>query len=166
MPLFSVKQTPAVKTSEVRIQTNNPFIQEGMFTASELPIAELIQRRRLQMLIHSYIYYELNDNLISDSQFDAWGRELAKLQREHPDIASRVCYAEAFKDWDGTTGFHLPRDAWVVRKAHQLISINHRTGKIATSWTPPSECKAETQKPKEVKKVEKQQPKLFRLTGR
>lgn len=29
-------------------------------------IAELIHRRREQMLVHSYIYYQLNDNIIKD----------------------------------------------------------------------------------------------------
>lgn len=30
-------------------------------------IAELIHRRREQMLVHSYIYYQLNDNIIDDN---------------------------------------------------------------------------------------------------
>lgn len=34
---------------------------------------ELIKRRRLQILIHSCIYYYLDSNLISDQQFDQWG---------------------------------------------------------------------------------------------
>ena len=102
----------------------NPFIQPGQFTDEELPIAQLIQRKRIQMLIHSRIYYVLDNNLITDKQFDEWGRELVKLQADYPEIASRICYAEAFKDWDASTGAFLPlNDDWVVYKADYLLSI-------------------------------------------
>ena len=43
-------------------------------------IKELIKRRRLQLLIHSYIYYELNDNIVSDATWSKWAMELVKLQ--------------------------------------------------------------------------------------
>ena len=42
------------------------------FAGKELEIAELIQRRRLQVLVHSYIYYERNTNLVTDAVFDRW----------------------------------------------------------------------------------------------
>ena len=100
----------------------NPFIQPGQFSDQELPIASKIQQRRLQMLVHSYIYYKLDENIISDHAFNYWGHELANLQNKHPDIASRVCYAEAFKDWTGDTGAFLPLDdPWVINKAYQLL---------------------------------------------
>ena len=74
------------------------------------------------MLVHSYIYYKLDENIISDHAFNYWGHELANLQKKHPEIASRVCYAEAFKDWTGDTGAFLPLDdPWVINKAYQLL---------------------------------------------
>ena len=121
MSLFQVKKKDNV----------NPFIQVGQFTDEELPLASLIQRRRLQMLIHSRIYYVLDENLITDAQFDEWGRELVQLQRDNPDIAKRVCFAEAFKDWDASTGAFLPlKNKWVVRKAGQLLAIAEKRGDI------------------------------------
>jgi hypothetical protein len=109
----------------------NPFIQPGQYTDEELPIAELIQRRRLQMLIHSKLYYDMDTNLITDRQFDEWGRELVQLQRDNPDIAKRICFAEAFKDWDASTGAFLPlQDPWVIRKAQQLLNIAGQKGVI------------------------------------
>lgn len=48
------------------------------------------------------------------------GKELAKLQNDYPNIASRICYTEAFDDWTGITGFDLPRDEWVMKKAIQI----------------------------------------------
>ncbi|HHX23828.1 MAG TPA: hypothetical protein GX723_07460 [Thermoanaerobacterales bacterium] len=103
----------------------NPFIQPGQYTDEELSIAELIQRRRLQMLIHSKLYYDMDTSLVTDKQFDEWGRELVQLQKDNPEIAKRICFAEAFKDWDASTGAFLPlQDPWVIRKAQQLLNIN------------------------------------------
>ena len=100
------------------------FIKQDQFTKKELPIAELIQCRRLQMLVNSAIYYNMDKNLISDKQFDAWGYELVDLQKKYPEIAKKVCYAEAFEDWDASTGAFLPlKDEWVVHKATYLLNI-------------------------------------------
>ena len=93
-----------------------------LFTGKDLEIAELIQQRRFQILIHSCIYYQFNGNLISDKQFDSWARELAQLQLDYPEIASQVLYAEEFDGFDGTTGFDLPlENEWVMKKAQKLM---------------------------------------------
>lgn len=93
-----------------------------LFTGEELEIAELIQQRRLQLLVHSCIYYHLNTNIISDKKWDEWARELKTLQEQYPDIAKQIMWYDAFKDWDASTGAFLPiKDEWVLRKAH-LIS--------------------------------------------
>lgn len=87
-------------------------------------IAERIKRRRLQLLVHSCIYYELNQNLISDSTFDKWSVELLELQTRYPKISEQVCWHEAFEDWDASTGAYLPiRDTWVMSKALELLKI-------------------------------------------
>lgn len=83
-------------------------------------IEERIKQRRLQMLVHSCIYYEMGTSVISDAQFDKWAYELRDLQRQYPDISEKVIYYDAFKEWDGTTGFNLPylrfrkRAEWLV----------------------------------------------------
>lgn len=93
-----------------------------LFTGKELEIAELIQQRRFQILIHSCIYYQFNSNLISDKKFDSWARELAQLQLDYPEIAKQVLYAEEFYSFDGTTGFDLPlENDWVMKKAQKLM---------------------------------------------
>ena len=117
MSLFQIR--------EKKKDNGNPFIQVGQYIDEELPIAEIIQRRRIQMLIHSKLYYDMNTSLITDKQFDEWGRELVQLQKDYPNIAKRICYAEAFKDWDASTGAFLPlQDPWIIRKAQQLLTIN------------------------------------------
>lgn len=70
-------------------------------------ILELISRRRRQILVHSYIYYERNANLIDDATWSKWAEELVELQTKHPDLASLAPYSEAFKDFDASTGFNL-----------------------------------------------------------
>lgn len=97
-------------------------VVEGRPINYDDPIAEKIQRRRYQILVHSLLYYDLDINLISDHQWAERAQELASLQDAHPDIASRVIFADAFKSFDGSTGFHLPyRDEQVIRIAHRLL---------------------------------------------
>lgn len=92
-----------------------------IYQGEQLKIAELILQRRLQMLVHSYIYYELNDNIISDSTWSKWAVELADLQNKYPEIAKTVEWSDAFKGWDGSTGAFLPlQNEWVITKAYQL----------------------------------------------
>lgn len=85
-------------------------------------IAALIQRRRYQLLVHSLIYYELDANLISDDQWSFWAKELVKLQNKHPDISDKVIFAEAFRDFDGSSGYDLPyRDEQIINIAYRLL---------------------------------------------
>lgn len=87
-------------------------------------IAAMIKRRRLQLLVHSCIYYGMDMNLIDDVTFDRWSDELVKLQAEYPDISKQVEWYDAFKDWDGSTGAFLPiNDVWVITKAKRLVSL-------------------------------------------
>lgn len=101
-----------------------------MFEGEELKIADLIQRRRLQLLIHSCIYYELNSNILADKEWDAWARELVKLQAEYPHISEKVCLYEEFKDWDASTGAFLPiRSIEVKSRADYILRICHQSSK-------------------------------------
>lgn len=122
MALFEAKPKP---------KKISPFIEVGQFNDKELPVASLIQRRRLQMLVHSKIYYDFNNSIITDKQFDDWGRELVGLQQKHPEVAKEICYHDAFKDWDASTGTFLPlQDEWVVRKATQILAIAEKKGDV------------------------------------
>lgn len=86
-------------------------------------ISELINRRRRQILVHSVIYYRMNDNLITDAQWAQWAVELGDLQSRYPDIAAKCPYAEEFKGFDHSTGYNLPLDdSWAVNKARQLLA--------------------------------------------
>ena len=88
----------------------------------ERRIAELIARRRRQLLVHSIIYYKMNDNIIPDATWSKWGQELEELQAKYPEIAAKQPYAKEFEGFDHSTGMSLPlNDPWAVNKARQLL---------------------------------------------
>ena len=85
---------------------------------------EKIRQRRSQMLVHSYLYYRLDQPIIDDDTWQKWANELAELQRENPFDCNINFYDDSFKDWNGDTGFHLPLyDVKVSRKAEQILNI-------------------------------------------
>lgn len=73
----------------------------------EQTIQEKIKQRRRQMLVHSYLYYEKDVNIISDAQWSKWAKELAQLQKDYPKEASQVEFSEMFQNWNGSTGAYL-----------------------------------------------------------
>ena len=101
---------------------------EALFELSEKDfdlIKAKIKQRRAQMLVHSCIYYELDDNIISDHKWQQWADELEVLQRENPDCCKLDFYDWNFREWTGATGNHLPhRDPWVYAKATWLLNYD------------------------------------------
>jgi hypothetical protein len=91
-------------------------------------VAELINRRRHQVLVHSFLYYRMNTSIVSDTQYDGWARELAELQEKYPDIAAEVDYAEYFKDFgESVTGFDLPLHLpEVEQKARRVLYLHEK----------------------------------------
>jgi hypothetical protein len=90
-------------------------------------ISELINRRRRQILVHSVIYYRMNDSIISDEMFDKIAKDLVELQAKYPEIAETTDYAEYFRDFDGSSGFDLPLERpEIVAKAYYLLNIYKR----------------------------------------
>lgn len=94
---------------------------------TDFEITELINRRRRQILVHSVIYYRLNDNLVSDAQWAAWAVELEELQTKYPEIAAKCIYAKDFEKFEHSSGYNLPlTDPWAVNKARQLLTLAGR----------------------------------------
>lgn len=124
--LFSIKpkKSPDNEVKEgSRLNTPKPKVKPNTNQSRNYePIHCRIKQRRLQMLVHSCIYYEFNTSIITDKQFDTWAKELVKLQKDYPEENRQVPWYEEFKDWDGTTGYHLPlRDPWVVDISTKLL---------------------------------------------
>lgn len=83
---------------------------------------DLISRRRRQILVHSILYYRMNENLIEDSKWSEWAVELEELQLKYPEIADKAPLAEAFRYFDHSTGQNLPLDnEWGVWTAQRLL---------------------------------------------
>ena len=66
-------------------------------------IKEDIRRYRLQIIVHSVIYYTYSCNIISDDEWSKRAKKLVELQNKYPDIANKVIYADEFQDFDRFT---------------------------------------------------------------
>ena len=78
------------------------------------------------MVVHSIIYYEMDDNIISDNQWKQWADELVELQRTYPEIARSCPRAKEFEGFDNSTGYHLPlRDPYDLALARRLLDMHH-----------------------------------------
>lgn len=73
------------------------------------------------MLVHSAIYYRLDGSLVSDAQWQTWAFELAYLQDLYGWEAG--FYDSVFRDWDGSTGYHLPGDDAIMAVARRLLGV-------------------------------------------
>lgn len=87
-----------------------------MYMKYNIPFTALEKIQLLQrwILVQSYCYYELNDNVASDFDYDANARQLADLKMRYPEEFERSRYYEYFHDYcseeDGTvntSGFDL-----------------------------------------------------------
>ena len=89
---------------------------------SDSQILELIGRRRRQLLVHSYLYYEKDTNLIDDHTWSGWAEQLVTFQKDYPDLSKQAPYYEDFLDFDGSTGYNLPyRMPNIVSTAEHLL---------------------------------------------
>lgn len=71
-------------------------------TSKEEEIYELINRRTRQMIVHSYLYYRLNESVISDHTFDLWCKELCELKEKYPEIACKTPYWKIGQQFDAS----------------------------------------------------------------
>jgi hypothetical protein len=92
-------------------------VEDPMVNAVQT-LSEKIRQRRTQMLVHSYLYYEMDENVIDDHKWQEWADELVELQKQRKDIGF---YDEAFADWTGASGAFLPFDEWVKKRAKSLL---------------------------------------------
>ena len=84
---------------------------------------EIIRQRRHQMLVHSYLYYEMDAPVITDDKWQQWADELTYLQNKYPDACKLGFYDEAFADWSGATGCDLPFDPWLIKRVKELYNV-------------------------------------------
>ena len=74
------------------------------------------------MLVHSYLYYHMDEPIVSDTCWQDWAEELTKLQKDYPKCCKIGFFDKEFADWDGTTGMHLPSNIIIEQKAKQVLA--------------------------------------------
>lgn len=90
---------------------------------------ELITRRRRQLLVHSHLYYEHNETLIDDYQYDRWATELIRLQKDYPEESKVAPFYDDFKEFTMGASFQLPyNEAWVMDVADRLLKFKKKMG--------------------------------------
>ena len=95
----------------------------GAKSALKEQIQSKIRQRRSQMLVHSRIYYVLNENIVSDDTWQKWANELRDLQEQYPEYCKIDFYDREFSTWNGDSGAFLPlNDPYVVNKTQQVIN--------------------------------------------
>ena len=59
------------------------------------------------IIVHSIIYYEMDESVISDKKFDKKAQALVRLINKYPEEVKNSEYFQVIHDFDGSTGFHL-----------------------------------------------------------
>lgn len=121
-------------------------------------ISEKIKQRRYQILVHSLIYYELDCNIISDSEWSKWAKELEELQHKYPIESSQVIFSSKFKDFSSDSGYYLDyKDEQIINIAYRLLSSKGEKDaieKLKSLQSTSSEYNETMNKKKEKKKDE------------
>ncbi|MDF3255019.1 MULTISPECIES: DNA ligase LigA-related protein [Bacillus] len=92
-------------------------------------IIELIGRRRRQILVHSFLYYQLNENIIADYTFDLWSKELVQLQEKYPEESEKAVYYAEFTKFDGSSGYDLPYSLPEIQSTGYKLLEYHKRGR-------------------------------------
>ena len=83
---------------------------------------EKIQLLQRSILVNSYAYYELNENILSDYQYDKNTRQLLALKESNPEAYRKSRYNRYFDNFESGTGFDLTSRVQKNRKLYQNIA--------------------------------------------
>lgn len=83
---------------------------------------EKIQLLERSILVNSYAYYELDQNILSDYQYDMNTRQLLELKRSNPDAFRKSRYYKYFDNFESGTGFDLTSRLRKDKKLFKIIS--------------------------------------------
>lgn len=68
---------------------------------------EKIQLLQRWILVHSFLYYNMNESIVDDEAFDNNCKQLVEMQEANESEFDKTKYRYVFEDFDGSTGFHL-----------------------------------------------------------
>lgn len=92
---------------------------------------EFIQRR---IIVFSILYYNMDESILTDQEFDAASHQLVKLMEDTPkSVLEKTRYWYCMHDFDGSTGFYLysrltPSDAEQLNNLAGWIRREYRKG--------------------------------------
>ena len=86
---------------------------------------QLLQR---SILVASYVYYELNDNIQSDRTYEMNTRQLLDLKTSNPEAWRKSRYYRYFDNFESGTGFDL---MYRIRDNKKLFRSIVRDGRLA-----------------------------------
>lgn len=89
---------------------------------------EKIQLLQRSILVNSYAYYELNENILTDFQYDANTRQLLELKKSAPEAYQKSRYYRYFDNFESGTGFDLTGR---IRKNKKLYDKVARDAELA-----------------------------------
>lgn len=75
--------------------------------SEEMKTKDRIEFLERYILVHSYLYYHMDESVISDKKFDKCARLLACKIQKYQSKIRRTQYGYVFYDFDGNTGFDL-----------------------------------------------------------
>lgn len=94
---------------------------------------EFIQRR---IIVFSILYYQYDESVLTDGEFDAASHQLVKLMKDTPQsVLEKTRYWYCMYDFDGSTGFHLysrltPSDAEQLNNLAGWIKREYKKGGV------------------------------------
>lgn len=75
---------------------------------NEQEVYERINQRRRQLLVHSFLYYQLDTSEIPDHQYDKFCLDLIELQEKYPKIAETCIFPDDFRGFQTGGSYKLP----------------------------------------------------------
>jgi len=87
------------------------------------PLQEINHRER-QVMVHAYLYYKLNKNLLEDDEYDKFSFDLDRLIKKYPEDFKKSVFYNDFKEFNPSSGYYLNYDQpWIRDKAFWLLEI-------------------------------------------
>ncbi len=88
----------------------------------------LLQQRLRQFLVHSYLYYKLDESIISDTEYDRICMELRELLKRHPeaDLPFRKIAEKALGDEASGYSIRQYPPSIISVSMHLLYQNNYR----------------------------------------
>ena len=93
-----------------------------MIFSKQFTDKEKIQLLQRSILVNSYAYYELNENILSDYQYDANTRQLLELRDSSPEAYRKSKYYRYFDNFESGIGVDLTGRLRKNRKLYEKVA--------------------------------------------